>query len=85
MAYEVTMKEKESSMMRKSARRMEECEASSFDRLKEEEANRWEEIISLVQSQISRTVINNAELCNFMQQIMDISMKNRQKLEESPR
>lgn len=37
-----------------------------------------------MQSQISRTVINNAELCNFMQQIMDISMKNRQTL-ESPR
>jgi hypothetical protein len=41
---------------------------------------RWEEVIELVQSQISRTH-GSAEMGSFMQQLMELSLKNKRSLE----
>ena len=57
----------------------------SVEKLKEEEVQRWDEIISLVQSQIHRQQIDSSEISNFMQQIMELSLKNKKILEINSR
>lgn len=42
---------------------------------------RWSEIIDLVQSQISKSALNNEDMSECMKKIMEMSIKNKELLE----
>ena len=78
--YGTTLKENDG-MMKKSPQRFAEADATNLQILKEAQKMRWQQIIQLVQSQINKTAINNMDMNEFMKQIMDMSIKNKELLE----